>query len=79
MKYISSQKLKELKKELEELKEKRKEISQKMYDAQDRGVLMGWSMYAEATVRLAPPLVISPEEVDRGLSVLREALAAVSQ
>jgi len=50
-----------------------------VHDAQERGVLMGWSMYAEATVRLAPPLVISPEEVDRGLSVLREALAAVSQ
>ena len=49
-----------------------------VHEAQERGVLMGWSMYAEATVRLAPPLVISPDEVDRGLSVLEEALAAVS-
>ena len=50
-----------------------------VHEAQERGVLMGWSMYAEATVRLAPPLIISAEEVDRGLSILEAALAAVSQ
>jgi predicted acetylornithine/succinylornithine family transaminase len=47
-------------------------------EAEDRGVLLGWSMYAEATVRLAPPLIITAEEVDRGLSIIEEALAAVS-
>jgi len=47
-------------------------------EAEDRGVFLGWSMYAEATVRLAPPLIITPEEIDRGLSIIEEALAAVS-
>ncbi len=47
-------------------------------EAQERGVLLGWSMYAEATVRLAPPLIISPEEVDKGLSIIEAALAAVA-
>ena len=48
MKYISSQKLKELKKELEELREKRKEISKKIYDAQDRGDISESAEYTEA-------------------------------
>jgi acetylornithine/N-succinyldiaminopimelate aminotransferase len=47
-------------------------------EAQERGVLLGWSMYAEATIRLAPPLIISPAEVDKGLSIIEEALSAVS-
>ena len=47
-------------------------------EAEDRGVFLGWSMYAEATVRLAPPLIITPEQVDRGLSIIEESLAAVS-
>ena len=48
------------------------------HEAQDRGVLLGWSMYAEATIRLAPPLIITAEEVDRGLSIIEETLAAIS-
>lgn len=48
MRYISSQKLKELKKELEELREKRKEISKKIYDAQDRGDISESAEYTEA-------------------------------
>ncbi|HEM62511.1 MAG TPA: aminotransferase class III-fold pyridoxal phosphate-dependent enzyme, partial [Chloroflexi bacterium] len=47
-------------------------------EAQDRGVLLGWSMYAEATVRLAPPLIITAQEVDKGLSIIEDALSAVS-
>ena len=47
-------------------------------EAQDRGVLLGWSMYAEATVRLAPPLIITPQQVDKGLSIIEDALSAVS-
>jgi acetylornithine/N-succinyldiaminopimelate aminotransferase len=46
--------------------------------AQDKGVLLGWSMYAEATIRLAPPLVITAKEIDKGLSIIEETLAAVS-
>lgn len=47
-------------------------------EAQDRGVLLGWSMYAEATIRLAPPLIITAKDIDRGLSIMEETLAAVS-
>jgi acetylornithine/N-succinyldiaminopimelate aminotransferase len=47
-------------------------------EAQDRGVLLGWSMYAEATIRLAPPLIITAEEINKGLAVIEETLAAVS-
>jgi acetylornithine/N-succinyldiaminopimelate aminotransferase len=46
--------------------------------AQDKGVLLGWSMYAEATIRLAPPLIITAKEIDKGLSIIEETLAAVS-
>jgi acetylornithine/N-succinyldiaminopimelate aminotransferase len=48
------------------------------YEAEDRHVLLGWSMYAEATIRLAPPLIITAEEIDKGLSIIEESLAAVS-
>ncbi len=48
------------------------------HEAQDRGVLLGWSMYAEATIRLAPPLIITAEEINKGLSIIEETLAAVS-
>ncbi len=47
-------------------------------EAEDRRVLLGWSMYAEATIRLAPPLIITAEEIDKGLSIIEESLAAVS-
>lgn len=48
MRYISSQKLKELKKELDEYKEKRKEISKKVHEAQERGDISESAEYAEA-------------------------------
>ncbi len=41
-----------------------------------RGVLV--LTCGERTVRLAPPLVIRPDQVDIGLAVLEEALAAVA-
>jgi 4-aminobutyrate aminotransferase len=41
-----------------------------------RGVLV--LTCGERTVRLAPPLVIRPDQVDTGLAVLEEALAAVA-
>jgi 4-aminobutyrate aminotransferase-like enzyme len=47
-------------------------------EAEERRVLLGWSMYAEATVRLAPPLIITAEQIDKGLSIIEEALSAVS-
>lgn len=48
MKYISSQKLRQLKKELEELKEKRKKISIRIHEAQDKGDISESAEYTEA-------------------------------
>jgi transcription elongation factor GreA len=48
MKYITSQKLKEIKKELEELKRKRNEIAERIREAQDMGDLAENAEYAEA-------------------------------
>ncbi len=48
MKYLSSQKLRQLKKELEQLKEKRKEISKKVQEAQDKGDISESAEYTEA-------------------------------
>lgn len=48
MKYITSQKLKEIKKELEELRKKRNEISERIHEAQDMGDLAENAEYTEA-------------------------------
>lgn len=48
MGYISLQKLKELKKELEELKRKRQEISARILEAKDKGDLSENAEYADA-------------------------------
>jgi 4-aminobutyrate aminotransferase-like enzyme len=38
------------------------------------GVILGWTLHRDTVVRLAPPLVISPTEIDHAVSVIREAL-----
>lgn len=38
------------------------------------GLLLGWTLHSDTVVRLAPPLVISQKEQDRGLMIIREAL-----
>jgi transcription elongation factor GreA len=48
MKYISSQKLKELKKQSEEFKKRRPEISRRIQEAQDRGDISESAEYTEA-------------------------------
>ncbi len=48
MKYISLQKLKQVKRELEELRDRRKEISKRIQEAQDRGDISESAEYAEA-------------------------------
>jgi len=48
MKYITPQKLNELKEKLKELREKRKEISKRIQEAQDRGDITESAEYAEA-------------------------------
>ncbi len=38
------------------------------------GVLLGWTLHSDTVVRLAPPLIISSDEIDHALTVMREAL-----
>jgi acetylornithine/N-succinyldiaminopimelate aminotransferase len=43
------------------------------------GVIVGWTLHSNTVVRLAPPLVITEPELERGLSGLDTALAAAGQ
>jgi acetylornithine/succinyldiaminopimelate/putrescine aminotransferase len=38
------------------------------------GLLLGWTLHSDSIVRLAPPLVISQKELDRGLAIIQESL-----
>ena len=38
------------------------------------GLLLGWTLHSDTVVRLAPPLVISQKELDRGIMIMQEAL-----
>lgn len=38
------------------------------------GLLLGWTLHSDTVVRLAPPLVISQKELDRGIMIIREAI-----
>ncbi len=40
----------------------------------ERGLILGWTLHRDTVVRLAPPLVLSNEEMDRGVSIICEAL-----
>jgi acetylornithine/succinyldiaminopimelate/putrescine aminotransferase len=40
------------------------------------GVILGWTLHSDTVVRLAPPLNISDEELERGLQGIATALAA---
>jgi acetylornithine/succinyldiaminopimelate/putrescine aminotransferase len=40
------------------------------------GVILGWTLHSDTTVRLVPPLNISPEELGRGLHGIEKALTA---
>lgn len=37
------------------------------------GLLLGWTLHSDTIVRLAPPLVISQRELDRGIMIIHEA------
>lgn len=41
----------------------------------ENGVIVGWTLHSNTVVRMAPPLNISEEELERGLSGLERALA----
>jgi len=38
------------------------------------GLLLSWTLHSDTVVRLAPPLVISQKELDRGIGIMGEAL-----
>jgi 4-aminobutyrate aminotransferase len=40
------------------------------------GVIIGWTLHSDTVIRLAPPLNISVEELERGLAGLETALKA---
>lgn len=43
------------------------------------GVILGWTLHHDTVVRLAPPLIISPTELDRAVFIMREALQQKTQ
>jgi acetylornithine/succinyldiaminopimelate/putrescine aminotransferase len=45
-------------------------------NAYRRGVIMGWTINAQAVVRLAPPLVISQGQIEEALQILEDSVAA---
>jgi len=40
----------------------------------DAGLILGWTLHSNTVIRLAPPLIITEQEIDQGLEVMREAL-----
>ncbi len=45
-------------------------------EALARGVVINWTLNAERVVRLAPPLIIAPEEIDFAIAAMQAALEA---
>jgi 4-aminobutyrate aminotransferase-like enzyme len=43
-------------------------------NCRDAGLILGWTLHSNTVVRLAPPLVISEQEVDQGIKIMQEAL-----
>jgi acetylornithine/succinyldiaminopimelate/putrescine aminotransferase len=42
--------------------------------ALERGLILGWTLHADTVVRLAPPLTLSPSELEQGLGIIGESL-----
>ena len=38
------------------------------------GLILGWTLHSDTVIRLAPPLIITEKEIDRGLGIMRAAL-----
>jgi acetylornithine/N-succinyldiaminopimelate aminotransferase len=43
-----------------------------------RGLVLNWTLHRDRVIRLAPPLVITEAEIDRGLEILRKAIEEVA-
>lgn len=39
------------------------------------GLLLGWTLHSDTVIRLAPPLIMSQEELERGVAIMRTALS----
>jgi acetylornithine/succinyldiaminopimelate/putrescine aminotransferase len=44
-------------------------------NCREAGLILGWTLHSDTVIRLAPPLVITEEELDKGLAIMREALS----
>ena len=44
-----------------------------------RGVIVNWTLNADSVVRLAPPLTITPAEIDFALNAMKQALAELGR
>ncbi|MEA2624076.1 MAG: acetylornithine/N-succinyldiaminopimelate aminotransferase [Candidatus Binatota bacterium] len=42
----------------------------------ERGLVLNWTLHRDRVIRLAPPLTISEEEIERSLAAMSDALAA---
>ena len=40
-----------------------------------QGLVLGWTLHEDTVVRLAPPLVISSQEIERAVSIMHQVLA----
>jgi len=40
----------------------------------EKGILLGWTLHSDTLIRLAPPLIISDEELEEALNIILEAL-----
>ena len=40
----------------------------------EAGLILGWTLHSDTVIRLAPPLVITKEEIDQGLSIISDSL-----
>ncbi|VAX32878.1 Gamma-aminobutyrate:alpha-ketoglutarate aminotransferase [hydrothermal vent metagenome] len=43
----------------------------------DCGVILGWTLHSDTVIRIMPPLILSREEIDRGLKAIAESLGGV--
>jgi acetylornithine/N-succinyldiaminopimelate aminotransferase len=42
-----------------------------------RGLILNWTLHRDRVIRLAPPLVITDSEIDRGVGIIADAVAEV--
>ncbi|MGH7896560.1 MAG: aspartate aminotransferase family protein [Candidatus Binatia bacterium] len=42
----------------------------------DSGLILNWTLHRDRVIRLAPPLVLAEDELDRGLAIMSEAIGS---